>query len=161
MLASSAITTSMGAYAVMVSDRENKCIKDFYSSPLKRSSVAAGYMCTGLIISIILGTLIGFLVGAYICIDDLPEGIQWVIKCLPCAHAAVLFRQLLMADGMAAGFANLSDTALTGFQSKVGVTFEYGDWNPEVWFQVLVLIGTGIVFYLLAIIYMPRKAEKY
>lgn len=224
MLASSAITTSMGAYAVMVSDREHKCIKDFYSSPLKRSSVAAGYMCTGLIISvamsivtfifgeiyiianggefasfiaimkvlgvillssfassamvcfivsfvktsntyttisIILGTLIGFLVGAYICIGDLPEGVQWVIKCFPCAHAAVLFRQLLMADGMATGFADLPDTALTEFQNKVGVTFEYGNWKPEVWFHVLVLIGTGIVFYLLAIINMSRKAKKY
>lgn len=37
MLASSSITTSMGAYAIMVSDRENKCIKDFYSSPLKKA----------------------------------------------------------------------------------------------------------------------------
>lgn len=47
MLASSAITTSMGAYAVMVNDKEKKCIKDFYSSPLKRSSVTAGYMLAG------------------------------------------------------------------------------------------------------------------
>ena len=41
-----------------------------------------------------------------------------------------------MADGMATGFADLPDTALTEFQNKVGVTFEYGDWNPEVWFHV-------------------------
>ena len=224
MLASSAITSSMGAYAVMVSDREHKCIKDFYSSPLKRSSVTAGYMLTGLIISIImtvatfvfgemyiianggelasfvivmkvlgvillssfassamvcfivsfvkttntyitisiiLGTLIGFLVGAYICIGELPEGVQWVIKCFPCAHAAVLFRQILMADGMAIGFANLPDSALVEFQNKVGMTFEYGNWCPEAWFYVLVLIGTGILFYLLAIINMSRKPKNY
>ena len=224
MLASSAITTSMGAYAVMVSDREHKCIKDFYSSPSKRSSVAAGSLCTGLIISIvmsfvtfifgeiyiianggeliewmdilkmigvillssfsssamvcfiisfvktsntyttisiILGTLIGFLVGAYICIGDLPEGVQWVIKCFPCAHAAVLFRQLLMGDAMTTGFADLPESALTEFKDTVGVIFEYGDWNPEPWFHVLVLIGTGIIFYLLAILNMSRKAKKY
>ncbi len=224
MLASSAITTSMGAYAVMVSDREHKCIKDFYSSPVKRSSVAAGYMFTGLIISvimslvtfifgeiyiianggeivsflttlkiigvillssfassamvcfvvsfvktsntyttisIILGTLIGFLVGAYICIGDLPNGVQWVIKCFPCAHAAVLFRQLLMGEAMAEGFADLPETALTEFKNTVGVTFEYGDWKPEMWFHIVVLIATGIVFYLLAIINMSRKAKKY
>lgn len=224
MLASSAITTSMGAYAIMVSDKEHKCIKDFYSSPLKRSSVAAGYMTTGLIISIvmslvtlafgeiyivanggefagfltlakvlgvivlsslassamvcfivsfiktinayttisiILGTLIGFLVGAYICIGNLPEGVQWVIKCFPCAHAAALFRQLLMADGMAAGFANLPDAALTEFQKKVGVVFEYGDWTAEPWLHILVLVGTAVVFYILAIINMSRKAKKY
>lgn len=224
MLASSAITTSMGAYAVMVSDREHKNIKDFYSSPLKRSSIAAGYMCTGLIISIvmtivtfifgeiyiianggkliglitimkvlgvillssfassamvcfiisfvksintyttisiILGTLIGFLIGAYICIGNLPKGIQWVIKCFPCAHAAVLFRQILMADGMAEGFADLPDTALTEFQNKVGVTFEYGNWIPKAYFHVIILIATGIIFYILAIISMSRKIKKY
>ncbi len=224
MLASSAITTSMGAYAVMVSDRENKCVKDFYSSPLKRSSVAAGYMFTGIIISvvmsvvtlifgeiyivanggeiaslmtivkvlgvillssfassamvcfivsfvktsntytmisIILGTLIGFLVGAYVCIGELPSGVQWVIKCFPCAHAAALFRQLLMGDGMAAGFANLPDSALADFQNKVGVTFQYGTKVPGAWLHVTVLAVTGIVFYLLAIVNMSRKAKKY
>lgn len=224
MLASSAITTSMGAYAVMVADREHKCIKDFYSSPLKRRSVAAGYMCTGLIvsiimslitfgfgeiyivakggelvsfmialkvlgvillssfassamvcfvisfvktsntyttISIILGTLIGFLIGAYICVGSLPSGVQWVVKCFPCSHAAALFRQLLMADGMSKGFANLPHSALTGFKEHVGVTFLYGDWHPKAWFHILVLLGTGIVFYLCAILNMSRKVKKY
>ncbi len=229
MLASSAITTSMGAYAVMVSDRENKCIKDFYSSPLKRRSVAAGYMCTGFIISvimsvvtfifgeiyivatggelvgfgtlvkllgvillssfaasamvcflisfvktsntyttisIILGTLIGFLIGAYITIGGLPEGVQWVIKCFPCAHAAVLFRLLLMGDAMDAGFVLSDDIPYPDifraeFEKEVGVVFEYGDWMPEPWFHVLVLVATGVVFYLLAIIGMSRKAKKY
>lgn len=224
MLASSAITTSMGAYAVMVSDRENKCIKDFYSSPLKRSAVAAGYMATGFIvsiimsivtlifgeiyivltggelvgfvtllkllgvillssfassamvcfiisfvktgntyttISIILGTLIGFLIGAYVTMGGLPEGVQWVIKCFPCAHAAVLFRQLLMGDAMDAGFATLPDLARTEFQTEIGVTFDYGSWTAEPWFHILVLVATGLLFYLLAIISMSRKAKKY
>ncbi len=224
MLASSAITTSMGAYAVMVADREHKCIKDFYSSPLKRRSVVAGYMCTGLIvsilmslitflfgeayivakggefvsllialkilgvillscfassamvcfiisfvktsntyttISIILGTLIGFLIGAYICIGSLPNGVQWVVKCFPCSHAAALFRQLLMADGMHKGFENLPHGVLTGFKEHVGVNFVYGTWHPKAWFHILVLVGTGLVFYLLAIINMSRKVKNY
>lgn len=112
-------------------------------------------------ISITLGTLIGFLVGAYICIGDLPHGVQWVIKCFPCAHAAVLFRKFLMADGIATGFADLPDTSLDEFQNKVGMTFEYGNWIPDVWFHILVLVGTGIVFYLLAIFNMSRKAKRY
>lgn len=224
MLASSAITTSMGAYAIMVSDRENKSIKDFYSSPIKRRSITAGYMCTGLIISIImsivififgevyiifsggeminfdtmikvlgvillssfassaivcfivsfvktsnayttisiiLGTLIGFLVGSYITIGNLSETVQWLIKCFPCAHAAVLFRQLLMAEGMASGFSDLPATTLIEFKNELGVTFEYGAWKPGVEFHILVLLITGIVFYFLAIINMSRKAKKY
>lgn len=229
MLASSAITTSMGAYAVMVSDRENKCIKDFYSSPLKRSAVAAGYMATGFTvsiimsivtlifgeiyivatggemvgfltllkllgvillssfassamvcfiisfvktgntyttISIILGTLIGFLIGAYVPMGELPEGVQWVVKCFPCAHAAVLFRQLLMGSAMDAGFVlspkmEYPELQRTVFENEVGVTFEYGSWTAEPWFHILVLVATGVLFYLLAIISMSRKAKKY
>ena len=223
MLASCTITTGMGAYAVMVSDREQKTIKDFYSSPLKKSSVAGGYMCTGFLISvvmsvitlvfgeiyivanggelvdpvtagkvlgvvllsafsssamvcfiisfvktgnayttlsIILGTLIGFLVGAYIPMGDLPTGVQWGIQCFPCAHGAALFRQLLMAKGLEEGFADLPASALNEFREQIGVTFRYGDWQPEMWFHVAVLVGTGILFYLLAIINMSRKSRK-
>ena len=43
MLASASITTSLGAYGVMISDRENKTIKDFYSSPVSRRQIAGGY----------------------------------------------------------------------------------------------------------------------
>ena len=161
MLASASITTSLGAYGVMISDRENKTIKDFYSSPVSRRQIAGGYIITGFIISIIMsiftlifgeiymgmiggavldmdillklfgvivlsafassaiasfiisflktnsaysaasmivGTLIGFLVGAYIPIGNLPENVQWLVKYFPCAHSAVLYRQLLMKD---------------------------------------------------------------
>ena len=112
-------------------------------------------------ISIILGTLIGFLIGAYICIGDLPNSIQWIIKCFPCAHAAVLFRQLLMEEPIAEGFAGLPDETLLEFKTSVGVIFEYGDWRPKMWFHILVLIGSGVIFYVLAIINMSRKVKKY
>lgn len=223
MLASSAITTSMGAYAVMVNDKEKKCIKDFYSSPLKRSSVTAGYMLAGFFVSVImsvftlifgeiyivarggeflafsvlvkvlgvillssfassamvcfivsllktnnaytmvsilLGTLIGFLVGAYVTMGSLPEGVQWVIKCFPCAHAAALFRQLLMQDGMAAGFADLSAQTLTEFKETTGVVFVYNSHTAQPWVHLAVLAATGVVFYLLATLRMTRKEKQ-
>lgn len=169
MLASASITTSLGAYGVMISDRENKTIKDFYSSPVSRQQIAGGYIITGFIISIIMsiftlifgeiymgmiggavldmdillklfgvivlsafassaiasfiisflktnsaysaasmivGTLIGFLVGAYIPIGNLPENVQWLVKYFPCAHSAVLYRQLLMESSIKENFAN-------------------------------------------------------
>ncbi|CDZ23528.1 ABC-2 type transporter [[Clostridium] cellulosi] len=224
MLASSAITTSMGAYAVMVTDNENKCIKDFASSPIRRSSVTAGYMLTGFIVSvimsiltlafgeiyilikggelvgfpvmmkvlgvillssfassamvcfvvsflrtsnayttvsIILGTLIGFLVGAYISVGDLPNGVQWVVKCFPCAHAAALFRQLLMGKAMDTGFANLPASSYDKFKLDLGVTYKYGDWVAEPWLHIAVLIATGIIFYAFALLNISRKRNQY
>ncbi|MCI7813768.1 MAG: ABC transporter permease [Lachnospiraceae bacterium] len=220
MLASSGITTSMGAYAVMVSDKEQRNIKDFYSSPVKKWEVVGGYLMTGFFISvamtgitfllgeiyiaaqggavlepmkiaqigvvillssfassalvsflvsfletvaayttasIVLGTLIGFLVGAYICIGDLPSGVQAVIKCFPCAHAAVLFRQILMEDAMAVGFSGLPQEVLEEFRETVGVTFCYGQYRAQPWLHIAVLVGSGVCFYVLAIAHMSRK----
>lgn len=223
MLASAALTTSMGAYGVMVSDRENKCIKDFYSSPIKRSAVTGGYMVTGFIVSVImsvftlvfgeiymalggqavtdpsvllkvfgvillssfassamvcfiisflrtnnsytmisilLGTLIGFLVGSYVTIGALPEGVQWAVKCFPCAHAAALYRQLLMDSFMNSQFSSLSESALAEFKESVGVVFVYGDKTASAWVSAAVLLITGIVFYFLAILNMNRKERQ-
>ncbi|EHE88341.1 ABC transporter permease [Lactobacillus delbrueckii] len=188
MLASASITTSLGAYGVMINDRENKAIKDFYSSPVSRRQVARGYIVTGFIISIIMsiftlifweiylglaggavldietllklfavivlssfassaiasfiisflktnssysaastivGTLIGFLVGAYIPIGSLPDNVQWLVKYFPCAHSAVLYRQLLMKPATKANFANQPASVLKEIREMFGIVFVY------------------------------------
>lgn len=57
LLAVVSVTSTMGAFGIMVEDRHKKIAKDFYSSPIKRSHLAAGYITgsfsIGLIMSII------------------------------------------------------------------------------------------------------------
>ena len=53
------VTTSLGAMATIVEDKKNHIHKDFISSPLKRSTLASGYILSGFFISLIL-TLITF-----------------------------------------------------------------------------------------------------
>lgn len=223
MLASAAITTSMGAYSLMVNDKEHKTVKDFYSSPLKKSTITAGYMATGFLISvlmsvitfvfgeiyivakggsllpvldmaqilgvillssfassaivcfiiafvrtvnayttisIILGTLIGFLIGAYVPVGDLPGGVQTVIRCFPCAHAASLFRRIMMGPSMDPSFAALPSEAKTEFTRTLGVVFDFGETTVEPWMSVAFLIVTGVVFYLLAIAVLAKKSKR-
>ena len=223
MLASASITTSMGAYAQMVIDKEQKLYKDFYTSPISRGSIVGGYLLTGFIISvimsvvvlvigeiyicvnggsilgamqilkllgvvllssfassalvcfiisfvrttnayttisIILGTLIGFLVGAYIPIGNLPTGVQSVIRVFPCAHSAALFRQIMMDEVAAAGFSSLPAAAHQEFDETLGVKLVFGETAAEPWVSILILVGTGVVFYLLAILNMNRKSKK-
>ena len=223
MLASASITTSMGAYAQMVTDKEQKLYKDFYTSPISRGSIVGGYLLTGFIISvimsvvvlvigeiyicvnggsilgamqilkllgvvllssfassalvcfiisfvrttnsyttisIILGTLIGFLVGAYIPIGNLPGGVQSVIRVFPCAHSAALFRQIMMDEVAAAGFSSLPAAAHQEFDETLGVKLVFGETAAEPWVSILILVGTGVVFYLLAILNMNRKSKK-
>lgn len=54
MLAVTAITTTMGAFGIMVEDRSNKILKDFYTSPLKRTKLAGGYIVASVAVGIIM-----------------------------------------------------------------------------------------------------------
>ncbi|MEG0693711.1 MAG: ABC transporter permease, partial [Oscillospiraceae bacterium] len=157
LLAVTSVTTTMGAFGIMVEDKSKKINKDFTASPIKSSGIVGGYIISAVIIGIIMslittvlaeiyvvvnggelmdlttlvkvlglillatitnsamvlfvvsffkssnafatastiiGTLIGFLTGIYLPIGNLPETVQWVVKCFPVSHAAALFRQV-------------------------------------------------------------------
>lgn len=59
LLSVASVTTTMGAFGVLVDDRMKKIEKDFYASPLKRSALTAGYLGSALMIGVIM-TLLSF-----------------------------------------------------------------------------------------------------
>jgi multidrug/hemolysin transport system permease protein len=108
-------------------------------------------------LSTVIGTLIGFLMGIYIPIGQLPDAVQWVIKCFPMTHAASMFKQIL-ADGELSGlFANAPPETLEGFRETFGVTFNYGDFVSGFWFSAAVLAVTTAVFYVLSLVVMKVR----
>lgn len=66
LLAVTSVTTTMGAFGIMVEDKAKKISKDFYSSPLKRSSLAAGYIVSSYIIGVIMTLVTLILAEIYI-----------------------------------------------------------------------------------------------
>jgi len=56
------ITTTMGAFGIMVEDRVQKNSKDFYSAPIKRSKIVGGYILSAFIVGIIMSS-ITFVIG--------------------------------------------------------------------------------------------------
>lgn len=222
MLAVTTVTTTMGAFGIMVQDKERKLIKDFAASPVKKSSIVGGYIMGALVIGIImslitlvlaelyiisgggklmdvptllkvlgliilgtlcntsmvlfmvsffksnnafatastiLGTLIGFLTGIYIPIGSLPEGVQWVVKCFPVSHGAVLFRQVMMEAPMAESFAGAPVSAINEFKETMGVIFKFGDTTISPLTSIIILLATAVVFYGLSIISLSRKEK--
>ncbi|HAN20740.1 MAG TPA: ABC transporter [Clostridiales bacterium] len=65
LLAVVSFTTTMGAFGIMVDDRYKKISKDFYSSPIKRSHLAAGYIIGAFMIGLIMSLLTFVLVQLY------------------------------------------------------------------------------------------------
>lgn len=66
MLAVTATTTTMGAFGIMVEDRHKKLIKDFYCSPVSRSTLVAGYISSTFIVGMAMSTVALGLGQAYI-----------------------------------------------------------------------------------------------
>ena len=220
LLSVTSVTTTMGAFGIMVEDKSKKILKDFISSPFKRSKLVGGYaigaFATGVLMSLvtfilaelyilsnggeivplstllkilgmivistfmntalvffivsffsssnafatastIIGTIIGFLTGIYLPIGQLPEAVQWVVKLFPVSHSAALFRQIMMADPMAATFAGAPTAALDQFQQMMGVTLMIGDKPVNTILSLGYMILTAIIFYGLSILMVFRK----
>lgn len=66
LLAVTSVTTTMGAFGTLVSDREKKIIKDFNSSPVSRRSIAGGYVISAFLIGCIMSVVALVLVEIYI-----------------------------------------------------------------------------------------------
>lgn len=74
LLAVTSITTTMGAFGVMVDDRSKKIDKDFASSPIKKGRLAGGYLLSAYMIGVIMSFLAFLLVQLYILIS----GGEWL-----------------------------------------------------------------------------------
>lgn len=107
--------------------------------------------------STVIGTLIGFLTGVYLPIGQLPETVQYIIKVFPPSHSASLFRRVMMADPIAVTFAGAPAEYLTTFYDQMGITISFGSTTLPAWANILVLIGSAVIFYCLALINISRK----
>jgi multidrug/hemolysin transport system permease protein len=66
LLAVTSVTTTMGAFGIMVEDKTKKITKDFVSSPLKRSSIAGGYIIGAFIVGVVMSLVTLVLAEIYI-----------------------------------------------------------------------------------------------
>lgn len=90
-------TTSLGALNTMVEDKSRKIYKDFYTSPLKRSSLAGGYIISCVVIGIIM-SVIAFAAGMVYIVylgGDLPS-VEIILKTLGIIILSVLANGSLM-----------------------------------------------------------------
>ncbi len=110
-------------------------------------------------VSIIIGTLIGFLTGMYLPVGTLPENVQWLIKYFPASHVCVLLRQTMMEETMKVSFDGVPAELVEEFKQEMGVVFTYGSTTGTTGLHVTVLIATALIFFTLAIINMSRKAK--
>lgn len=229
VIAAASITTTMGAFGIMVDDNAKHIMKDFKVAPIKRWQLVLGYVISSIIIgllmslitlilgelyiilqggqllgvitlietlaiillsvsassalvfflvsfiksqnafgtaSTLLGTLIGFFMGVYVPIGNLPVGVQLVVKCFPIAHSGVLLRKVMMGEAIE----RIIDPVLAGipegsfnmdaFRQSLGVDFTFGSYVMPTWMHILVLVVTSLIFYGLTILVVSKRKAK-
>lgn len=109
--------------------------------------------------STIIGTVIGFLTGIYLPIGQLPNAVQWVIRVFPPSHSAVLIRQVVMAEPLAASFAGVPAEYMEGFKETMGVVFKFGDTTVTPLMSIAILVVSGLIFLGLSILNLSRKKK--
>ncbi|CAM3050453.1 ABC transporter permease [Filibacter tadaridae] len=222
ILAVTSMTTTLGAFGILVDDRADKIEMDFNSSPIPTFKLVGGYitsalfvgvlMCSltfividlylllsgetilafgktmqlgGVIIlsvaasgsmilllvsfirtsnafaaaSMVIGTFIGFLAGIYIPIGGLPDYLQSVVKWFPVSHSVALFRQLLMETFLIDAFSNGPTGMKESFQFEMGIFYEINGKPSSKLFSLIYLLGTTILFFILALFVMMKKKK--
>ena len=107
--------------------------------------------------STVIGTLIGFIMGIYIPIAQLPDAIQWVIKLFPLSHSASMFRQIMADDELTQLFAYAPPEALESFREFFGVVFVYGNFISSFWLSAMILAVTTVLFYGLSLAVIVKR----
>lgn len=103
-------------------------------------------------LSTIIGTMIGFLAGIYVPMGILPQAVQTVIKFVPISHGAALLRQVLMERPIEMVFANAPPSAIQSYMEFNGVVFRAGDNEVSALAMILILAGSGVLFFGLSVI---------
>jgi multidrug/hemolysin transport system permease protein len=137
---------------ILLADLTNTSIMFFITSFFASESAFATA-------STVIGTLIGFITGIYLPIGMLPNAVQWIVKVFPPSHAAVLMRQVMMADVMNASFANVPAEYVSQFKETLGVVFKFGDTQLSVPVHILILFAAAALFFGLAVINISSKKK--
>lgn len=112
-------------------------------------------------VSGVMSALIGFVTGIYIPVGQFPETVQYIVKCFPTSHSAVLFRQILMDSAIDKGVSKMPPdvkvVAVKELKETLGVTFVFGDTQCTTVASIVILVGSLVLFTALSIWNVKHK----
>lgn len=107
-------------------------------------------------LSTIVGTVLGFLTGAYIPVGSFPESVQTVVSALPFAQASMLMRQELAINALGELISQTPE-ARGPMLAYYGLNAELAGWPVTASFVLTVLITLMVVFAALGALRIRRR----
>lgn len=110
-------------------------------------------------LNVIFGTVVGFLIGAYMPITYFPEAIQQFTFFLPGSYTAGLFRNFMMR-GPLAEIAGLSPAFAQGLESEFSLTFDFFGAEVGIGDMFLALAVAAVLFAALNVLVAVLRRRK-
>lgn len=110
------------------------------------------------VLGTIVGTMIGFLTGAYVPMGIMPKGIQIVSNVIPVSQGASLLRKIFLEKPLNDVFTN--SKALSEYSKMQGIDLYFGNFKLSPSFMICMIILSIIVFSSLNIIRFKRMKNK-
>lgn len=99
---------------------------------------------TGL--NVILGTVIGFLIGAYMPLSVFPTGVQYVTLFVPGSYSACIFRNCFMNGALDNIAQNISPEFADALASQYALKLNFFGTDMPAWVMAIVLGATVLLF---------------
>lgn len=107
----------------------------------------------------IIGSLIGFIAGAYIPVGMFPKWIQWVLEPLPLFQASALLRRVMMGDLLKGSFSAMPLEEVNKFSYMFGISTKIGNYEVPAMGSILILILTFVICFSLSAWNLSRKKQ--
>ncbi|MDR1550081.1 MAG: ABC transporter permease [Hungatella sp.] len=129
-------------------------VMGFLVSFLKTSSSYRG-------MSVVIGTVIGFVNGVYVPVGEVPDTIRLLIKMIPFSHTAVIFRKVLMENAIDAVFSQINTDAVQNYKLLYGIDYIINDKVLTVKASLLYVALFSIFAFFLYLVRSKNKAKEY
>ena len=97
-------------------------------------------------VSVIVGTLVGFLAAIYLPMGMLPEKVQNVLKCFPLLHGCSFLREAFTGQILADTFTNCPQQLIDGYKEYMGITLLYDGDVLQSNLKIAFMVISGIIF---------------
>ncbi|MDD3048501.1 MAG: ABC transporter permease [Bacilli bacterium] len=111
------------------------------------------------LICTIVGTMIGFITGAYIPVGIMPKFLQVISNLVPVSQGAALYRKIFLDVPLKEVFGS-SPKLMTEYTNMQGVNLYLGDHELTTTFMILYIIGIIVIFAILNMIRFNRMKNK-
>lgn len=104
-------------------------------------------------ISIVLGTIVGFLTGIYVPIGSLPSFVQTLIIIFPVSHSALLFKQVMLKNSLL----DIPVKIMHELEETFGVVYTLGEFTLSIGHSIVYLLVCILLFGTLTVWSLSRK----